>query len=50
LDDKGVPNQKYHTNDSGKDMDMSYIKVTKKKQEGGRGSHFGKPNETNQTK
>jgi len=31
LDDKGVPNQKYHTNDFGKDMDMSYIKVMKKK-------------------
>jgi hypothetical protein len=32
-------------------MDMSYIRLTKKKQmEDGRGAHFGRPNESTQTK
>jgi hypothetical protein len=32
LDDKGVPNSKNQTNDYGKDMNMNYIRVMKKKE------------------
>lgn len=31
LDDKKIPNQKNQINDSGKDMDMSYIRMNKQK-------------------
>jgi hypothetical protein len=33
LDDKGVPNPKNQTNDFGEDMDMSYTKLMKKKEQ-----------------
>jgi hypothetical protein len=33
MDDKGVPNQKYHTSDFGEDMDMSHTRMMKKKNE-----------------
>jgi hypothetical protein len=32
LNDKGVPNPKNQTNDFGKDMDMIYTKLIKKKE------------------
>jgi hypothetical protein len=32
LDDKGVPNLKNHIDDFGKNMDMIYIRLTKKKE------------------
>jgi hypothetical protein len=51
LDDRRVPNSKNQINDYGKDMDMSYIKLMKKKKmEDGKGAHFGSPNEATQTK
>jgi hypothetical protein len=51
LGDKGVPNKKFQTNDSREAMDMSYIRVTKKKnQKLGKGAYFGRLNEIAQTK
>jgi len=32
IDDKGVPNLKNHIDDFGKDMDMIYTRLTKKKE------------------
>jgi hypothetical protein len=33
LDDKGIPNLKNHTNDFKEDMDMSYVRLTKDKEQ-----------------